>query len=399
MSQSSMVKAKPLYTYLFIAGIIFVAFNLRPAITSIGPVVSLIQEDLGLAYWSVSLLTSLPLIAFAVISPIAPKLAHRLTNEKTLLFGLVLILTGIGIRTIAITFLLFFGTFLIGSGIAICNVILPVVIKDKYPLKFGLMTSVYSTAMSIMASIASGISVPLTSGLNLGWQIALFVWGIPVVFAIILWIYLTKKSKSQAIERKAVTKSEKLIWRSPLAWQIAFFMGCQSLMFYVTITWLPEILQSLGANITTAGWLLSFTQLIGLPAGFIAPVLAGRLRNQKGLAAVLGLSTVSGFSALLLFGTNDVAMIISIIFIGIGLGGTFPLALALVGLRSQTATQAADLSGMAQSVGYVLAAIGPIAIGLIYDFTHTWTVPIITMMIVGMINIVFGFWAGRDQYV
>lgn len=398
--QSIAVKSKSYYAYILITGIILVAFNLRPAITSIGPVVGMIQEDMGLAHWSVSFLTSLPLIAFAAVSPIVPKISNKLSNEKTLLLGLVLILAGIGIRTISTIFLLFAGTLLIGIGIAICNVLLPVVIKDKFPLKFGLMTSVYSTLMGLIASLASGLSVPLSSEMNLGWQIALLVWGIPAILAIILWIYLVKNMASPSVaDRKKVITSDNTIWRSPLAWQVAFYMGFQSLLFYVTITWLPEILQNLGASLSTAGWLLSFTQLIGLPAGFVVPVLAGHIRSQKSLAAGLGISSVLGYSGLLFFGTNYPVMMTSIILIGIGLGGTFPLGLAFLGLRSQNARQAAELSGMAQSIGYILAAVGPIFIGSLYDFTHTWTIPLIMLIIASAVVILFGFGAGSNKFV
>ena len=213
MLQTSKIKPKSLYAFLLIAGIILVAINLRPAITSVGPVVGMIKEDIGLAYWSVSLLTSLPLIAFAVVSPITPKIANKLSNEKTLLWGLVCILAGIIIRSFSVVFLLFAGTFLTGAGIAICNVLLPVVIKDKYPLKFGIMTSVYSTAMGLMASIASGLSVPLAMDINLGWKTALLVWGIPAILAIFLWIYLVKNSEHKRAEIK-VTKRDSSIWRS-----------------------------------------------------------------------------------------------------------------------------------------------------------------------------------------
>jgi CP family cyanate transporter-like MFS transporter len=396
--QKSKVKPNSLYAYLLITGIILVAFNLRPAITSVGPVVGMIKEDIGLSYWSVSLLTSLPLIAFAVISPIAPKIATKLSNEKALLWGLVCILAGIVVRSFSMVILLFAGTFLIGTGISICNVLLPVIIKDKYPKKFGLMTSVYSTAMGLMASLASGLSVPLAINLNLGWKNALLVWIIPALIGILLWIYLVKNSDHKRAEIKTTT-GDNTIWRSPLAWQVAFYMGFQSFLFYVTITWLPEILQNLGASVSTAGWLLSFTQLIGLPAGFIVPVLAGHIRSQRSIAAILGLTSVLGYSGLLLFGTNYPVMITSIILIGIGLGGTFPLGLAFLGLRSKNARQAAELSGMAQSIGYILAAIGPIFIGSLYDFTHTWTIPLITLIIVSVIVITFGIGAGRNKFV
>ncbi|MGI8387656.1 CynX/NimT family MFS transporter [Robertmurraya sp. P23] len=387
------------YIYMLIAGIILIAFNLRPAITSLGPLVGMIQEDVGLAHWSAGLLMSLPLLVFAVMSPLVPKIAARLTNERTLLIGLTTLLFGISIRSIPTPFLLFAGTLLVGLGIAIGNVLLPAVVKERFPKKFGLMTSVYSTSMGLVASLASGISVPLAVDLDLGWQGAQIVWGIPVIIALILWGFLFKyreegKSGSQQQQRT----SSKQIWRSSLAWQIAIFMGFQSFSFYVTISWLTEILHSHGISILTAGWLLSFTQLVGLPASFVIPVLAGRFQSQVWLSFFLGLFAVLGYSGLLLGSTYPV-LIVSIIFIGIALGGSFPLALTYIGLRTQTGQQTAALSGMAQSTGYVLAAVGPLFIGYLYDLTHAWTIPLIMLIVVSVILTVFGMLSGRDRYV
>ena len=169
-------------------GIVFVAFNLRPAITSVGPLVAIIQDDLGLMHWSAGLLTSLPLIAFSFVSPIVPKLSNRLGNEQALILGLVILFIGIALRFMSVAFFLFAGTLLVGVGIAICNVLLPAIVKGKFPLKVGLMTSIYSTSMGLMASLASGVSIPLASGLNLGWQNTLIIWGIPAVLAIVIWV-------------------------------------------------------------------------------------------------------------------------------------------------------------------------------------------------------------------
>ncbi|WP_394234735.1 CynX/NimT family MFS transporter [Niallia oryzisoli] len=394
----SAVKAKSLYINLFIVGIVLVSFNLRPAITSVGPLVGMIQEDLGLAHWSAGLLTSLPLICFAFMSPLVPKIANRLHNELTLQIGLIAILIGVIVRTISTVFFLFAGTFLIGIGIAICNVLLPVVIKDKFPSKFGLMTSVYSTSMGLVASLASGFSVPLAVGFELGWQRALLVWGVPAVIAIILWVYLIKNSKGNKGDMKRSTNGGNRIWRSPLAWYVALFMGFQSFLFYVTIAWLPEILQDLGVSTATAGWLLSFTQFMGLPASFFVPMIAGKLRSQAWLAGILGACSILGYAGIM-YTSSFVMMIFSIVLLGLGLGGTFPLGLAYIGIRSRDARQAAELSGMAQSVGYILAAVGPIAIGSLYDVAHTWTVPLITLIAVGVLVCLFGASAGRDQYV
>ncbi|WP_338449425.1 MFS transporter [Niallia oryzisoli] len=394
----SAVKTKSVYINLFIVGIVLVSFNLRPAITSVGPLVGMIQEDMGLEHWSAGILTSLPLICFAFMSPLVPKIASRFHNELTLQIGLITILIGVILRTIATVLFLFAGTFLIGVGIAICNVLLPVVIKDKFPTKFGLMTSVYSTSMGLVASLASGFSVPLAVGLDLGWQRALLVWGIPAVIAIILWVYLIKKSPAKTGDMKRSATNGSRIWRSGLAWHVALFMGFQSFLFYVTVAWLPEILHDFGVNTSTAGWLLSFTQFMGLPASFLVPVIAGKLRNQAWLAGILGACSILGFTGIM-FTSSFTMMIFSIILLGIGLGGSFPLALAYIGLRSRDARQAAELSGMAQSVGYVLAAVGPIAIGSLYDVAHTWSVPLITLIAVSVLVGLFGASAGRNQYV
>jgi MFS transporter, CP family, cyanate transporter len=387
------------YIYLFITGIVLIAFNLRPAITSIGPLVGMIQEDVGLAHWSAGLLMSLPLIVFAVMSPLVPKIASRLTNERALIFGLTSLLIGITIRTIPTAFFLFTGTLLAGLGIAIGNVLLPAVVKERFPEKFGLMTSVYSTSMGLVAALASGVSVPLAVDFNLGWQGAQIVWGLPVILGIILWSILLKYNQKDQIniQQKRSTPSSRM-WRTPLAWQIAIFMGFQSLLFYVTVSWLPEILHSNGISIETAGWLLSFTQLIGLPASFMIPVLAGRLQSQVWISFSLGMCAILGYSGLWI-GSSYPVIIPSIILIGIALGGSFPLALSYIGLRARNAQQAAELSGMAQSTGYILAAVGPLFIGYLYDLTHLWTVPLIMLIGVSVVQMIFGMLSGRNRYV
>ena len=399
LQHESTARTKSTYIFLLITGIVLVAFNLRPAITSVGPLVGMIQEDVGLAHWSAGLLMSFPLLVFATMSPIVPRIANRLSNEMTLLVGLIALVIGIAIRSIPMTFFLFTGTLLIGVGIAVGNVLLPAVVKDKFPEKFGLMTSVYSTSMGLVASLASGLSVPLAKDLDLGWQGALIVWGIPAVIAILLWIYLLRFNQgAEHVGIKKAASSSKEMWLSPLAWQIAIFMGFQSFLFYVTISWLPEILQSHGLSIGTAGWLLSITQLSGIPASFFIPVIAGRYRSQIWIAFVLGLLSIIGYAGLLL-GSSYPILIISIIFIGVALGGNFPLALSYIGLRSRNAQRAVELSGMAQSTGYILAAIGPLLIGYLYDMTHLWTIPLIALTVVSVVLTVFGMISGRNRYV
>lgn len=388
-----------MYRFLLYAAIIVTAFNLRPAITSVGPVIGLIRDDVGLSNWSAGVITSLPLLAFAGISPLAPKIGNRYSNERALLIGLILLLFGIAIRSVTSVILLFMGTFLVGIGVAFCNVLLPAVIKEKFPKKAELMTGVYSTAMGAMAATASGLSIPVAKGLGFGWQVALLIWAAPAFLGIVVWSYLSKKRQKRDEQNQGkTTPHDNRIWKSPLAWQVALFMGFQSFLFYVTISWLPEMLHDYGVSIATGGWMLSFMQVVSLPFSFLIPVLAGRFRSQWGIVCMLVLCNIGGYSGLL-FGHSYVVMIGSVILIGAGLGGMFPLALTLLGMRARNARQASELSGMAQSLGYLLAAIGPMFIGYLYDITGSWTVPLATMLGVVLIVMVFGSFAGRDKFV
>ncbi|SET08329.1 MFS transporter, CP family, cyanate transporter [Oceanobacillus limi] len=399
-TQQTIEKENQLYRFFIIIGIIIVAFNLRPAITSVGPLIGIIRDEIGLSNWSVGLLTSLPLIAFAIMSPIAPRLSNRLTNERALLIGLALLTIGIFVRSISVILLIFAGTLFVGLGIAICNVLLPSVVKEKFPAKVGLMTSVYSTAMGIFAAGSSGVSVPLAKGMDLGWQVALLVWSIPAIVGILIWFYLSMKGKAGASETAVnyVQTSENRMWRSPLAWQVAVYMGLQSFLFYVTISWLPEILHDYGVTMETAGWMLSFTQFVGLPASFLVPVIAGKLQSQRSIVLVMGTLAITGYGGLLL-GSSTFIMVVSTIFIGFALSGSFALALSFLAMRARTGKQAAELSGMAQAFGYSLAAFGPMFIGYLYDVTHVWNVPLITLMIVAGMVMMFGMGAGRNRYV
>lgn len=388
-----------LYQMTIVFGIIIVAANLRPAITSIGPLVGTIRDDLGLSNGSMGLLTSLPLILFALVSPVVPRFANKYTNELILLIGILILLLGIVLRSFSIITTLFAGTFFVGAGIAVCNVLLPGIIKEKFPRKVGLMTSVYSTTMGTFAAIGSGLSIPLAKGLGLGWPTALLVWGIPAVIAGVTWTIISRNSKAKDdLELNYGNVEENQIWKSGLAWQVAFYMGFQSFLFYVTISWLPEILHSQGVSIATAGWLLFATQMIGLPFSFIVPLIADKLSSQRLIVFILGLCSLSGYG-FLLFGTTSTTMILSIIFIGITLGGTFPLALTLLSMRAKSARQAAALSGMAQSIGYILAAMGPMIMGYLYDLTSSWTIPLIILLIIAAFVVIFGMGAGRNKYV
>lgn len=397
MSQSAKERNNRLNQFFLLAGILLIAFNLRPAITSVGPLMGTIRDDLQLANWNTGLITSLPLLAFAVMSPLAPKFGNRIGNERTLLLGLILLLAGICIRSIPYTPTLYIGTTFVGFGIAIGNVLLPGLIKEKYPNRIGLMTSLYSTSMVVFAAIASGLSFPLAYNTNLGWENALLTWAILAFAGILVWCLAMKTNPVRA-EKTFFEPSATKLLHSPLAWQVTLFMGLQSFLFYITISWLPEILHAGGISIAMAGWLLSYMQFISLPATFITPILAGRFPNQKSLIVIIGLCAISGYTGILI--TESMPFIVgSITLIGIALGASISLALALLSMRAANTRQAAELSGMAQSFGYFLAALGPMLIGLVYDFVHSWNIPLIILIGVSVVMIGAGIGAGRNKYV
>ncbi len=393
---------KKLQNLILIIGIVLVAFNLRPAINSVGPLIRLIREDINISNGIAGLLTSLPLIAFATVSPIVPKIARKLTNERALIIGLVLIILGIGIRSVSILTLLLIGTLIIGTGIAICNVLLPSIIKDNFPLKIAFMTGLYTTAMGVFAAAASGLSFPFTKMLNINWQASLLIWMIPAIMAVVIWIYIYRKTDVNKENKSEIPENNNPVnnrmWHSALAWQVAALLGLQSFLFYVTISWLPEILHDYGVSLATAGWMLSLAQIIGLPASFLVPIIAGKQKTQSFIAVSMGVSALIGYSGLLV-GSSMAVMVISIILIGITLSGGFALALTLLGLRAKTSEQASELSGMAQSLGYLLAAIGPFAIGLLFDLTNSWTTPLFALILISILIMFFGYKAGRDKYV
>ncbi|WP_313236228.1 CynX/NimT family MFS transporter [Sporosarcina ureae] len=384
---------------LLISAVLLVACNLRAAITSVGPIIGLLRESLSLSNGSIGILTSLPLIAFAVMSPIVPKISTKFTNETTLIAGMCILSFGIIVRSIPFIPLLFIGTILIGVGIAISNVLLPGIIKERFPNQVPLMTSVYTTTMSLFAALASGVSIPLAVGAGLGWEFALGIWIVPALVGIGIWVYFVKQRKSaDEVNMYYVKADDSKMWRSPLAWQVAIFLGLQAFSYNALMTWLPEILIDYGVTSESAGWMLSFNQLIGLPASLLVPIIAGKFTSQRGIILILCTLAFGGYIGLLSGESYDV-MIWSVGLIGVAYGGLFPLSLAFLAMRTTTAMQAAKLSGMAQAIGYSLAAIGPVLLGSLVDTTGTWTFSLSILLFVTVLTLIVGFGAGRNRVI
>ncbi|WP_060210097.1 CynX/NimT family MFS transporter [Sporosarcina koreensis] len=385
-------------TWLLIIGIIFIASTLRSPLTSVGPIIGPIRDGLGMSNVLAGFLTTIPLLAFAFISPFAPKLSKRFGMELTLFLSLCLLTVGILIRSAGSIFFLVAGTFLIGVAIAFGNVLLPALLKLSFPLHIGLMTGIYSVAMNISATTASGISAPIVINTEFGWQGALGIWAALSMLALLLWLPQLKNNVSlqPQLEKSLGDKSVSLL-RSPIAWAVTFFMGLQSLLFYCTAAWLPEILVSDGMTAEKAGWMFSLLQLSQLPMTFIIPILAGRLKDQRIIVIGIAALYLIGYGGVLAGGTSWIPL--WMILIGIAGGASFGLAMMFFTLRTVTHTEAAELSGMAQSSGYLLAAVGPVLFGFLHDITDSWKSPLLIFMIGSLLFLICGLKAGRDEKV
>lgn len=383
--------------WLLMIGVILIAANLRAPLTSIGSLITSIRTDLDMSHALAGTITTLPLLAFALLSPFAPKIAHKITMEKTIFLSLVVLAIGIILRSLFGTVALFAGTILIGVAIAFGNVLLPGFIKMNFPLKVGIMTGMYGVFMNIFAALGSGLSVPLTSIGNIGWEGSLAFWAIPVFIAIAVWAPQMKKVKEPTNYSTATPEEKLSLARSPLAWAITVFMGLQSLIFYTLVTWLPEILEGMGYSMSQAGWMLFLMQLAIIPFTFIIPVLSEKMKSQSLLAGATALMFIFGITGVLI--GNQSFIPISVIMIGIGAGSAFSLSMMFFSMRTRNAVEASDMSGMAQSFGYLLAATGPIAFGALHDLTNSWTMPLLMLMGLAVVILIVGIVAGRDKVI
>lgn len=379
---------------LLVVGIIFIGLNLRPALASVGPLVSSIREATGLSNVYLGLLTTLPLIGFAVFSTLTPVITRRFGVERTLVGAMLLLATGLVVRVAPSVILLFAGTALTGIAIALGNVLLPTIVKRDFPHQTGFMTSMYSSAMGLGATAAAGVSYPLS--LALGWRGSLLVWTLLAIAAAVVWMPMARR-RTHAETTFSLRQSLKDLSRSPIAWQVACFMGLQSMTFYVLLTWLPELLIARGATASFGGWMLALSQFTGLFGSMFIPMWADRLPDQRRAVWMLAAAECTGIIGLLLPGLMFVP--IAVVLLGFVLGGTFGLALLFIVLRTPTSQIATELSGVAQSVGYALAAFGPIMFGFLHDLVGGWRIPLVALLFVLGLKLMSGLGAGRARII
>jgi len=377
-----------------IAGFLMISANLRVALTSIGPLVETIRADLGLTAGEAGFIGTLPLLTFAAVSPQVPRFARRFGTDQMLWIALATLAAGIVLRSLPVTGLLWVGTVLLGAAIAIGNVLMPSVIKREFPQQVSAVTGVYTAVIGIVASIAAGVAVPLAGVLPGGWRTSLGCWAGLVIVALAVWTpHLNRQRTAPA---PAATEKAATPWRSLLAWECAGFMALSACGFYTVQSWYGSILQSYGTSPTTAGWLLFAYQMVGVVMSIVMPFVLARLRDQRAVAAVSAVLCMIGYLGLLF--TPGLA-VLWVLVTGIGAGGVFFLALAFFSLRAADPRSSAALSGMGQSVGYLVAALGPVLFGYLHDATGGWRVPLAVLAGVAAAHALIGLRAGRAAHV
>ncbi|MEU4931706.1 CynX/NimT family MFS transporter [Streptomyces yokosukanensis] len=394
-------------TRLVVVGIVLSALNLRPAITSLGALLEEVRDGLGMSGSVAGLLTSVPPLCFAVFGVTAPRLARRFGPAAVVCAGMVAITTGLLIRPFlggTVGFLA--ASALALMGIAVSNVLMPVIVKRWFPDRVGSMTGLYSMALALGTSLAAAVTVPLTDAMGGSWRSGLAVWAVLAGTAVLPWLPLVRGRAAASAppqERPArehhasVAQPAPLrITRSRTAWALAAFFGLQATAAYITMGWMPQIFRDAGVPAGTAGVLLAVTMAMGVPLAFVIPRVATRLPHQGPIVLVLGVCGLAGYAGLYL-APADGAWAWALL-LGIS-NCAFPLALTMVGMRARSGQGVAQLSAFAQSTGYLISIPGPLLVGVLYQQSGGWGVPIALMAALMVPQMVVGFLAGRDRTV
>lgn len=376
---------------LLVVAIVLVALNLRPALTSIGPLLGTVSAALGISSVTASLVTTLPVLCLGVFGPVAPVLARRMGLPAAAVVGLVMIAIGVVLRGFLGAPGLFAGSLMAGAGIGITGVLLPGVVKQAFPERAGLLTGIYTMALCGGAAVAAGLTAPIAEASG-SWALALGVWAVPAIVAALVW-WPSARHLDTRSGRRPVAGTRLLA--SPLAWSITLYMGLQSSLAYSVFGWLPSILQDRGVSVVTSGLVVSMSLLVQTASALVVPMIAARRRNQQLWVLVIMGATLAGILGMM-WGPIATMWPWAVV-LGIGQGGSFSLALVMIVLRAGDAMTAARMSGMAQSVGYTLAALGPLAIGMMHEMTGGWDSVGWLLTGIGLVALVAGLYAARDR--
>ncbi|MGA5409197.1 CynX/NimT family MFS transporter [Streptomyces lavendulocolor] len=401
-------------TRLLVVGLVLAALNLRPAITSLGALLEEVRTGLHMSGGVAGVLTSVPPLCFAVFGITAPRLARRFGPGAVVFAGMVAITAGLVLRPFAGGTVAFLAASALAlMGIAVSNVLMPVIVKRYFPDRVGTMTGLYSMALALGTSLAAAATVPVTGALGGGWRAGLAVWAVLGAFAVVAWLPLVRRRGASATGTGAAAGAGPgagsgagsgasgeapalRITRSRTAWALGCFFGLQATGAYITMGWMPQIFRDAGVSAGTAGVLLAVTMVMGVPLAFVIPRLATRMKNQGPIVVALGLCGLTGYAGLhlapaagawawaLLLGVSNCA---------------FPLALTMIGMRSRTGGGVVRLSAFAQSVGYLISIPGPTLVGTLYEHSGGWGTPLALMAGLMVPQMIVGIVAGRDRTI
>ncbi|GAB7066360.1 MFS transporter [Mycolicibacterium hodleri] len=380
---------------LLAVAVILVALNLRPAVTSVAPLLGDMRDELGTSATWAGLLTTMPGLCFAAAGLTAPRLSSRFGLGRVISGALVVLTAGLVLRTVDGPHVVIGATLLACAGIALINVLIPVVIKGSFPTRVGLMTGIYTAALQGGGALGSAVTPGLEEPLG-GWRLALAAWAAIALLALLAWLPASRRHRGSWAASTEPTGERRSLLRNRLAWTVTLFFGCQAFLAYIVMGWLPQIFIDNGIGKVQAGILVGLVSLIGVPVALIISPLAARSANQSGWIIALGVLGFGGAIGLLV--APAAAPWVWSVLIGVGMSA-FSLALTVIALRARNAEDTAQLSGMAQGFGYLFAGLGPFLFGLLHDVSDGWTIPFAMFLVVYVVQIAAGAAAGRSRYV
>lgn len=378
-----------------VAAVLLIGFNLRPSITTVALFIADIRRDLGVSTLGISVLTMLPVICLGLFAPFAPALVRRFGIETVLTVSLVGVAVGSVLRSFGVV-PLFLGTVVIGASLCFLGVLSPVVVKRDFPHRIGLMMGLYTMLICIGPALAAATAVPFQRALGGSWELVLLIWGLPCLIGAIVLIPQFFRHPDPV---SGVAPARQVgLMRAPLAWQVTGYFALITALAYAVFNWGPTMLQARGLDAAGSGLVLSVCYIGQTVAGLLAPIVAGRQSDQRLMIIAMVLLTALGLVGFVY--APVWSLYIFALALGVGQGGAFGVALLLFALRTRDPHSAARLSAMAQTFGYILGgAIGPFAVGVIYDWTGSWQIVSAFYLTVGLASLLLGIGAGRARFV
>ncbi|SFF58965.1 CynX/NimT family MFS transporter [Blastococcus tunisiensis] len=383
-------------TALLVAAIVAVALNQRPAVVAVAPILRDLRADTGLSSALAGLLTTLPVLCFGAFAPVAPRLARRIGLETAVGLSLGLLAAGIALRLLPPVALLFAGSLVAGAAIALANVLLPAYVKREFR-RPGAVMGLYSASLNIGAAAGAALTIPLAGALGVDWRWALGTWLLLALAALALWLPVAGTGRDRRTNAPlAEGEGSWSLLRQPLARQVTAYIGLQSVQFYSVAAWLPTLLADAGVPVSEGGLLLGLANVVGAVGALVAPAQAGRMRTQRPLILAVAVAYLVGLGGLLADPAG--ATLVWVAAFGLAQGGGFALALTLIVLRSPTPLVAARLGGVAQCLGYLLAALGPLVLGALHDGTRGWSWPL-AVLLVALVPMTWAGWGAARATV